>query len=203
MQALLSDHSLDPESEELLRQLKNQSETQIGFCGRELTEEEFVFDPSATETCPSARKVQAILMKGANFSQKDQRKIYRMFVSNSFPLFYMNRDTFAKIMLKFGWDGAKIKDLFRCFKIKASHNNPNFLSYPEFITGLAACEQLTPHGELCGEARCRYIFRYYDKNNDGNLDFTEFLDLVKDIRAARGASLDPEDVKADAETSAK
>ncbi len=220
MAKLSSDHALDPETEELLRQLKNPSEPKIGFSGRELTEDEFVFDPSSNKS--SSRKVQAILMTGAKFRIEDQRCIYKMFVSKAFPLFYLTRDQFIDIMLKFGWEKSSLADLFRyvfskigkrelyplshpdrCFKVKTDNGNRNFLSYPEFITGLAACEQLTPHGEFCGEARCRYIFRYYDKNCDGNLDFEEFLNMVKDIRAIRGASLDPEAVKADAESSAK
>ena len=47
--------------------------------------------------------------------------------------------------------------------INTSVQNNNYLSFSEFICGLAACEPQTPHGDAPGEARCRYIFRYYDK----------------------------------------
>ena len=78
-----------------------------------------------------------------------------------------------------------------------------YISYPEFLSGLAACEPTTPHGDICGEVRCRYIFRYYDKNRDNKLHFEEFMPMVKDIRAFRGASLEQNDVQKEAEACAK
>ena len=54
-----------------------------------------------------------------------------------------------------------------------------------------------------GEARCRYIFRYFDKNHDGKLLFDEFFLMVKDIRSIRGASVQDEDVRKEASESAK
>ena len=46
--------------------------------------------------------------------------------------------------------------------INTTTQNNNYLSFSEFICGLAACDPQTPHGDASGEARCRYIFRYYD-----------------------------------------
>ena len=111
-----------------------------------------------------------------------------------------------------------------------------FLSFSEFICGLAACEPQTPHGDAPGEARCRYIFRFYDKvwyynmnkkgivfknmtafleliitfncisfsqNSDGLLEYEEFLEMIKDIRKAKGLSISDIDVQKEASMSAK
>lgn len=42
------------------------------------------------------------------------------------------------------------------------------------LLGLAAMEPATQHGGMPAEMRCRYIFRYYDRNIDGQLQFEEF-----------------------------
>ena len=42
------------------------------------------------------------------------------------------------------------------------------------VCGLCACEPGTPHGDNAGEARCRYIFRYYNRAGDGRLTSEEF-----------------------------
>ena len=44
----------------------------------------------------------------------------------------------------------------------------------EMVCGLCACEPGTPHGDSAGEARCRYIFRYYNRAADGRLTSDEF-----------------------------
>lgn len=153
---LISDHqSIDPEYLELINLLKNQSESQIGFTGKELTEEEFIFDPTQNKSLQ--RKTQALLMAGAHFSIEDQRLIYRHFFAKTFPFFFLTEEKFRQLMDKFGWTPGQIKGLFRAFRGKSHH--VNHLSFPEFISGLAACDNNTPHGEACGESRCRYIFR--------------------------------------------
>ena len=58
-------HPVDPETLELLSLLKWQNEQQVGFTGKELTEDEFIFDPTETNaSSKSSRKSQAILMSG-------------------------------------------------------------------------------------------------------------------------------------------
>ncbi len=190
---------LDPEHTELLNILKTTpNENQVGFCGKELTQEEFIFDPTL-KTCHS-RKNQALLMSGAQFTIEDQIPIYHYFFSHTFPYFYLTLGKFQDLMLKMGWARESLPYLFQAFKGK---NGGKFLSYPEFISGLAACEPNTPHGDSCGEIRCRYIFKFYDKNHDGKLEFPEFTNMVKDIRKLRGSSTEDPLVLEEAENSAK
>ena len=65
----------------------------------------------------------------------------------------------------------------RCF---LQNLNPTLIRpSQEMVCGLCACEPGTPHGDNAGEARCRYIFRYYNRVGDGRLTSEEFrLDLL-------------------------
>jgi hypothetical protein len=189
-------------SELLTVLLPHLNEQQVGFTGKELTEDEFIFDTSVNKTVQN-RKTQRALMIGAEFSIEDQRLMFCQFFSTSFPFFFLTVEKFNQIMPQFGWPTESLENLFRSFKTKGDKALNKYLSYPEFISGLAATEQLTPHGDVCGEARCRYIFRFYDKNSDGRLDFEEFCDMVKDIRLLRGDGINPDDIRAEAESSAK
>lgn len=72
------------------------------------------------------------------------------------------------------WHKAGIKDeyfnLYRAFDIDCS----KFVTYKQLLLGLAAMEPTTQHGGAPAEQRCRYIFRYYDQDQDGYLQFEEF-----------------------------
>ena len=201
IQEIQTKKSLDPEFVEMISLLTKSSEQQVGsFSAKELSETDFIFNPR-DNTNPQ-RKTQASLMIGATLSMDDQKLIYHVFFKNAFPYFFLNQHKFEKIMLKLNWPENQLNDLFRAFQLKST-NHIGYISYPEFVSGLAACEPTTPHGDICGEVRCRYIFRYYDKNRDNKLHFEEFMPMVKDIRAFRGASLDENDVQKEAEACAK
>jgi len=49
-----------------------------------------------------------------------------------------------------------------------------FLSWFETLIGIACLEPSTPHGGSPAEFRCRFIFRFYDKDSDGLLNWSEF-----------------------------
>ena len=59
---------------------------------------------------------------------------------------------------------------FRSFDV----HKRKMLSCKDVLLGLAAMEPTTQHGGMPAEMRCRYIFRYYDFNQDGYLQFDEF-----------------------------
>lgn len=63
--------------------------------------------------------------------------------------------------------------LYCCFRAFDS-NSTGHLTYKDFLMGLAVLNQSTPHGGAPAEMRCRYIFRYYDTNNDGVMEIPEF-----------------------------
>lgn len=67
-----------------------------------------------------------------------------------------------------------IFSIFRAFDV----NGVGHLSHKHIITGLAAMNICTQHGGPPGEVRCRYIFRFYDSNDDGVLEMCEFRYLL-------------------------
>ena len=71
----------------------------------------------------------------------------------------LEKDLFSKrLFFTYQALGCSISD-----DINTTIQNNNYLSFSEFICGLAACDPQTAHGDASGEARCRYIFRYYDR----------------------------------------
>ena len=52
------------------------------------------------------------------------------------------------------------------------------LTFREVLLGLATLEPCTQHGGMPAEMRCRYMFRYYDINSDGFLQFDEFRSVL-------------------------
>ena len=51
--------------------------------------------------------------------------------------------------------------------------------------------------------KTKCVFRYYNASGSGRLSFSEFSDMVRDIRVIKGCSDDEEDVKSEAAISAK
>ena len=60
--------------------------------------------------------------------------------------------------------------IFRSFDV----HKKRMLTFRDILLGFAALEPATQHGGMPAEMRCRYIFRYYDQNLDGYLQFDEF-----------------------------
>ncbi|ELU04421.1 hypothetical protein CAPTEDRAFT_110040, partial [Capitella teleta] len=77
-------------------------------------------------------------------------------------------------------------------------NKKRELSFHEVLLGLAAMEPCTPHGSTPAEMRCHYIFRYYDVNSDNHLQFTEFKEMLRDIRLSKDHAVDEQSLEEDA-----
>ena len=67
--------------------------------------------------------------------------------------------------------------MYRAFDL----HRRGYLSFREILLGLAAMEPHTQHGGTPAEMRCRYIFRQYDKNSDGLLDYSEFRSVIQSL----------------------
>ena len=151
IQSIQARKSLDPELQEMVLLLTKPSgadhQQQVGFSGKEIQEDDFIFDPTDVKSYSSQRKTQANLMVGAGYDCQVQRLIFQSFFQLAFPFFFVNQEKFSQIMVRFGWPPEKLQDLFKSFQTKSSH--AGYMSYPEFISGLAACEPCTPHGESC------------------------------------------------------
>ncbi|XP_043197114.1 uncharacterized protein LOC122367774 isoform X2 [Amphibalanus amphitrite] len=139
------------------------------------------------------------LLEAAQLLKLEQGLLYEEFVRRCFPCLFMNFSRFSDLVQSLGWEQATHKDLFRSLDSQSR----GALTYRDLLFGLAALEPCTQHGGPPAEIRCRYIFRYYDKDNDGRLEFSEFRQIVSDIRRFKGQSVNKEELMLVTEQSAK
>ncbi|KAK2177995.1 hypothetical protein NP493_568g01000 [Ridgeia piscesae] len=111
----------------------------------------------------------------------------------------MNKSLFRQYISKKGLAEGNINNTFRALDIRHQHS----LSFREVLLGLAALEPSTAHGGTPAEMRCRYIFRYYDSDSDGLIEFEEFRALVGDIRRMKNMLVDQKLVDEDTAKSAR
>ncbi|RWS00809.1 Calcineurin-like protein phosphoesterase, partial [Dinothrombium tinctorium] len=133
------------------------------------------------------------LLKSAQFTEKDMTKVYGEFVQHVYPSQYMAFASFSDYMKRIGWTNNEpdLQSVFRAF----AFNGQNYLSYHEFILGIAALDKNTTHGGRSGELRCGYIFRFYDANNDNLLDYNDMKALTYDMLKFKNKPCDDESVE--------
>ncbi|XP_052800805.1 uncharacterized protein LOC128231722 isoform X1 [Mya arenaria] len=141
---------------------------------------------------------QESLVKSSKLGRKEQELLHEEFMELVHPSHFMNKTLFSKYMELKGARMDQVDHLFRAFDV----HKRRYLSCKDVLLGLAAMEPSTQHGGMPAEMRCRYIFRFYDRNMDGNLQFDEFKRLVFDIRQNKGLSTDESAVDEDALNSA-
>lgn len=135
---------------------------------------------------PSRSQIEQML-ESAKFGQQEQDMVRFDFFKFSRPSTYMNEYTFQKYLNSLGWQITPyLSDLFRAMDV----HNRGALTWKELVLGLAAMEPGTQHGGTPGELRCRHIFRLYDTNCDGVMEYAEFRKMVKDIQEMRGITMD-------------
>ncbi|KAH8042682.1 hypothetical protein HPB51_025314 [Rhipicephalus microplus] len=125
------------------------------------------------------------MLESAKFGQQEQDAVRFDFFKFTKPSTYMNEATFQRYVTSLGWERSPLlSDLFRAMDV----HNRGALTYKELVLGLAAMEPGTQHGGNPGEQRCRHIFRLYDTNCDGIMQYSE--KMVKDIQLMRGITMD-------------
>ncbi|KAF8768173.1 Serine/threonine-protein phosphatase PP1 like protein [Argiope bruennichi] len=146
---------------------------------------------STQETDNSPKSGYESLLESAAFTAEAQKMAYYDFMCHVYPCETMNIFMFKKYLQSFNWWNEEIvskniKALFRAFDL----NSIGHLSFKDVLIGLAAMNQSTPHGGSPAEMRCRYIFRYYDSNNDGALENSEFRSMISDINNLKDIVMD-------------
>ncbi|XP_062611912.1 uncharacterized protein LOC134273725 [Saccostrea cucullata] len=147
----------------------------------------------------SQLSAQEAVIKSAKLGKKEQDLLYQEFMDWCLPCSMMNKTVFKEYIVHKGAKEEQVEALFRAFDM----HKKRILQFKDVLVGLAALEPSTQHGGMPAEMRCRYIFRFYDHNVDGFLQFEEFKCMVRDIRKIKGLSLDDEAVNEDAQKSAK
>lgn len=139
------------------------------------------------------------VVKSAKFDKRVQQMLYSEFCEHCRPSDVMTFKSFQGLMKKKGLTADQTANVFRSFDVQQTHA----LTFHDYLVGMAAMEPHTQHGGMPAEIRCRYIFRFYDKNSDGLLQPDEFRNMVSDIRRLKQLPLDEESVQEDVEESAK
>ncbi|CAF1265219.1 unnamed protein product [Adineta steineri] len=123
---------------------------------------------------------QEQLMGSAKFNTKLQERIFKEFYSYTFPSEYMSYQAFTEAMdNKLSTvEKTKMQAYFRAFDAQQK----SYLTYSDYLLGLAAMDPSTSHGGAPAEQRCRYIFRFYNIKNNGNMSVEEFRELHADVQ---------------------
>jgi len=133
------------------------------------------------------------MLKSANFQEKDITRLYSEFIQHCYPSQYMVFPSFVDYLCKLGWTTTdpELEHIYRAF----GFNRLAYLSFHEFLLGLAAMDKQTHHGGHSGELRCGYIFRYYDINNDSTLNNQDMARMTYDILRLKNKPHDEESVE--------
>ncbi|CAF0906825.1 unnamed protein product [Adineta ricciae] len=123
---------------------------------------------------------QEQLMGSAKFNIKLQERVFKEFYSYTFPSEYMSYQAFIEAMDNKLSSAEKVKmqAYFRAFDAQQK----SYLTYSDYLLGLAAMDPSTSHGGAPAEQRCRYIFRFYNIKNNGNMSIDEFRELHSDVQ---------------------
>jgi hypothetical protein len=125
------------------------------------------------------------LLISAKFLPTIQEKLYEEYHNAVLPSDYLNFETFKELILQKGLESEHLIDYFRAF----DSTQRNYLTFLDYLLGLAALDPNTQHGGVPAEQRCRYIFRYYNINNNQRMTFDEFKLMIKDINKNKGQNL--------------
>ncbi|KAJ6225804.1 hypothetical protein RDWZM_004349 [Blomia tropicalis] len=119
--------------------------------------------------------IDEMMLQRANITHKDVERLYYDFIDHCFPSFSMTFCSFQYYMLKYDFerDHIRIRRLFKAFNI----NRNGYISFSELLLGLAAIEPNSVHGE----ARMKFVFRYYDHRNKGFLFEEDFRRMIRDL----------------------
>lgn len=121
------------------------------------------------------RNLEEAMLKTASVTEADVERLYADFVDHCFPSFGMTIWSFKEYMLKYGFENndQRLVRLFHAF----NYQRNGYLTFHELLLGLAAMEPNTVHGE----ARVKFLFRFYDRKNKGLLFENDFRKMISDI----------------------
>ncbi|XP_071525728.1 uncharacterized protein [Panulirus ornatus] len=130
------------------------------------------------------------LLRSPGYREQDIELLYEEFIRCSYPHGTVCFLDMKQLISDLGWKD-KEKNIFRTL----DRHRGGELGPKEFILGLAAMDPMTSHGKGPAEIRCRYIFKYYDKNEDDNMEFHEVKEMIQDIAQVQGQETTEEVLK--------
>ncbi|CAH1962667.1 unnamed protein product [Acanthoscelides obtectus] len=130
------------------------------------------------------------LVEASGIDKLAQESLLKEFVGWCFPANYMNVRVFSRLIPDLGWPKEAAISLFTSADIKNRYG----LSFREFLYFLATVDPNTSHGGAAAEIRCRFMFRYYDRDKDGFLKCDEFKNVISDLRRSKKMPVDAPNV---------
>lgn len=119
------------------------------------------------------------LLVEAKYNKGVLLKLFNEFVTHCFPSRYMTFNSFKVFLNKANWHAEDV--IFQMIFKALNYRNTNFLSFEEFLLGLAVMDIETPHSGPIMEIRLEYIFRFYDSDCDNLISLAEFVRMTNDI----------------------
>nr|XP_053626729.1 uncharacterized protein LOC128684523 isoform X2 [Cherax quadricarinatus] len=136
------------------------------------------------------RSYDDAVLRSPGYGEQDIELLFEEFVRCGYPHSTVCFLDVKQLISEIGWKD-KEKGIFRAM----DRQREGELGAREFILGLAAMDPMTSHGKEPAEIRCRYIFKYYDKDEDGNMEVHEVKEMVEDIAQLQGKEVTEEIIK--------
>ncbi|GAB6030244.1 hypothetical protein CHUAL_005921 [Chamberlinius hualienensis] len=132
-----------------------------------------IYDELSFKAVDKSEEVQNSLFQLAKYTEIELQKYFSVFIEKVLPTTVLNETTFRFVMESLGWSPRLVPPLFRAFNCVKS----SYVNYSEFLSGLAVMERHMIHGE----ARCRFVFRFYDSDSDNLMTLADFRGLMNDV----------------------
>ncbi|KAJ6217501.1 hypothetical protein RDWZM_008658 [Blomia tropicalis] len=121
------------------------------------------------------RNLEEDMLKSLHITEKVVERLYAEFLEHCFPSMNLTYNSFKVYMSNHQFENNESRQLglFRAF----NYNSNGYLTFHEFLMGLACMEPNVQHGEY----RARFIFRYYDVDRSDSLSESELRRLIVDL----------------------
>lgn len=121
------------------------------------------------------RNCEEEMLKSLNITQVVVERVFADWMDHCFPALFLCADSFKHYMRKYGFEASegRLERLFHGFNYDAN----GYLSFHEFLLGLACLEQNAAHGEF----RAKFIYRYYNTDQSGQMSLEQVKAMVADM----------------------
>ncbi|KAF6209058.1 hypothetical protein GE061_014801 [Apolygus lucorum] len=116
------------------------------------------------------------LINALQLSEEDQMTLYELYLSTTFPFLAMDEAAMSAFMRKLSLIPFT-PDHFRAADIL----NKGCIDFKQVIGFISAINPQGAREGVVADQRCRYVFRYYDKDRDDRLTVEEFSKIVDDV----------------------
>ena len=117
------------------------------------------------------------LLANSKITSQMALTMYEDFVEFCFPSFYMTIESFKLYCTKLGFTKTLIGNRFGALFRAVTFKKNDYIDWQEFLIALVCLEPNTEHSEV----RQEMLFRFYNNDGQGQLDFSELVAMVKDI----------------------